>query len=68
MMRKYKYGMFFLLALVLELSLFNYKFYLTFHNEEYIPHYEVGSGLMPLGDGRFLILEKGAVTSAGYWL
>lgn len=62
MMRKYKYGMFFLLALVLELSLFNYKFYLTFHNEEYIPHYEVGSGLMPLGDGRFLILEKGEYT------
>ncbi len=61
-MQKYKYGMFFLLALILEISLFNYKFYLTLSNKEYIPRYETGSGLMPLGDGRFLVLEQGEYT------
>ena len=56
------YGIFFLLAFFLELSLFNYKYYLTCGNEEYMPECETGSGLFPIGDGRYLVMEEGDLT------
>lgn len=56
------YGIIFLLSLFLELSLFNYKYYLTSGNEEYMPEYETGSGLFPMGNGRYLVMEEGELT------
>lgn len=57
-----KYVKFFVLALVLELSLFNYKYYLTMGNEEYIPEYSTGDGLLPVGNGLYLTAEEGEYT------
>lgn len=57
-----KYMMFFMLALLLELSLFNYKYYLTMQNEEYVPELVMGDGLMSTGKGEYLVTEEGDCT------
>lgn len=61
-MKKYRILILFALALLLELSVFNYKWYLTLTNREYQPEYEVGEGLYELEENVYLVLEEGECT------
>ncbi len=57
-----RYVMFFVFALFLELTLFNYKFLLTCPNKPYIPEFTVGDGLQAIGNGEYLVLPDGDYT------
>ncbi len=57
-----RYVMFFVFALFLELTLFNYKFLLTCPNQPYIPEFTVGDGLQAIGNGEYLVLPDGDYT------